>query len=337
MNSIDKVAFSTLKNCKFLDQLKGKTFFVTGATGLIGSSLIRFLLLANCEKKLNIRIIGLCRNEYKAINSGFYSKIKWCFQDMKEPIVCSDKIDFVIHTASPTDSEFFVTHPVETINTTLAGMNNLLLFSLSKHVSSFLFTSSMEVYGQCLKDCFIGEEQYFPIDCTNVRSSYAEGKKILECLAFSFGKEYGLPVKGVRLCQTFGPGVAKNDKRVFAQFGNDVINGKNITLNTRGETKRSYCSIPDAINGIITVLINGEINQVYNIASDKTYISIFDLARLFVKNTNLSVEINEQPNDKYLGTIKFGLDTTKIKGIGFKSNDDMNSIIEGYLEFLKEK
>mgnify|MGYP000567975981 FL=1 len=51
----------------------------------------------------------------------------------------------------------------------------------------------------------------------------------------------GVPVKIVRLSQTFGPGVSYEDGRVFAQFARAAIENKNIVLKTKGETYRNYC------------------------------------------------------------------------------------------------
>ena len=217
----------------------------------------------------------------------------------------------------------------------IIGLNNILKFSLDKKVKSIIFTSSMEVYGICLEDKFLCEDEYYPIDCTNVRNSYAEGKKILECLCLSYATEYKLPIKIVRLCQTFGPGVSKNDNRVFAQFAKKIIHNEDIILSTKGETKRSYCSLSDCVNGILTALFNGRNGEVYNLASDNTYCSIYEMALKFTKNTNNRVNIEEKNDAKYLPTIKFGLNTDKIKKIGFVSIDNLDSIIDEFIEYYK--
>lgn len=208
--------------------------------------------------------------------------------------------------------------------------------ALCKKVKSIVFTSSMEVYGICVEDRFLSENEYFPIDIVNIRNSYSEGKRILECLCESYVKEYNLPIKTVRLCQTFGPGVSKDDNRVFAQFAKNVINNENIILTTKGETKRSYCSLTDCVIGILTALFNGVDGEVYNIASDNTYCSIYEMAVKFVKNTNLKVVIQEQSDNKYLSTIKFGLCTDKIKKIGFVSFDNIDSLIDEFLEYYRK-
>lgn len=332
MPTYEKVMYSVNN----LDVLRNKSILVTGATGLIGQAVVGFLSFLSKEKNFNINILAVSRSIDKAKTMPFYNDVEWLFMDMEQEYVYAESVDYIIHTASPTDSKYFITNPVETINSTINGLNSILRFAKQKNVSGFLLTSSMEVYGICCEDKFLSEDEYYSVDCTNIRNSYAEGKKLLECLCVSYGKEYNIPVKIVRLCQTFGPGVSKEDNRVFAQFAKFVINKKDIVLATKGETKRSYCSINDAVSGIITVLINGDECNAYNIASNDSYYSIYEMAEKFIKGTNLNIRIEERQDNKYLPTIKFGLNTEKIKKIGFKSIDSLDSIIKEFLDYMAE-
>ncbi len=311
----------------FKEKLRNKSVLITGGTGLIGSYLIRFLQYLNQEYHLNIKLFGLARSKEKVEKMELEENVSWIYQEMKNEIDISYPIDFIIHTASPTDSSYFVHFPVEVINDTIMGLNSILRLAQTCHTQSVIFLSSLEVYGNCIEDRFIKENEYFSIDCTNVRNSYSEGKKMLECLCASYAVEYKVPVKIVRLGQCFGPGVNYQDNRVFAQFARAVIEQRDIILATKGETKRSYCSIQDAILGIFTVLLNGKNGEAYNLASDDSYESIYNLALLFAKGTGSKIIIEEQQDNKYLGTIKFGLNTEKIKTIGFTSLEDLQDMV----------
>lgn len=270
----------------------------------------------------------MARNIDKVKSMYFPYGINWMYQELKDNIDVDIQADYVIHTASPTDSKYFITNPVETINDTIKGLNVILDYS--KGSKGVVFLSSMEVYGVCKEDIFLKENASFPINQLNVRNSYSEGKRILECICASYASEYNVPVKVVRLCQTFGPGIIKSDNRVFAQFGRSVALGKDIVLATKGETKRSYCSVSDALVGIICVLLLGKSGEAYNVASDDSYCSIYDMAQLFVENTTAQIIIEEQVDKKYLETIKFGLDTSKIKKLGFKSTDNIRTMVEKF-------
>lgn len=317
------------------NELKNKSFYITGGTGLIGSFLIYCLAALNNKYCLNLKIYALARNEDK-FNSFNFDKcvtlIKGNMQDVNE---LNYDIDYIIHLASETTSKYFITNPVDLINDNILGLNNIMKIAINKNIESMIYASSLEVYGVCCDDKLVSEDEYFPIDLTNPRSSYPETKRILECLCFCYYSQYNIPVKTIRLAQTFGPGVDKNDNRVFSQFAKSVINNKNIVLNTLGETKHSYCSLVDTINGLLTTLICGNNGEAYNLASDNSYCSIKELAELFLLNTNLQIDFNIGDNSQYLQTIKFALDTSKIKNIGYSSIDNIDYIIQTLLDYYK--
>lgn len=316
-----------------LDKFKNKTFFITGGTGFIGSYIIYVLSKLNKDNNLGIKIIASARNKEKVEAMEFDSSINWIYSGLNDEFKIDNKIDYIIHTASPTDSKYFIDHPVELINDTISGINNTMKLAVKNNVLGYVFTSSLEVYGMCLEDRFLKENEYFSIDCNNVRNSYSEGKKLLECLCSSYAKEYNVNAKIVRLGQTFGPGITKNDNRVFAQFAKAVTSNNDIVLATKGETKRSYCSIIDAVYGIFKVLFYGNSGEAYNLASDNSYYSIYEMAELFINNTNSKIIINEVNDNKYLATIKYGLNTNKIKSIGFKSFESLDEMINKFKKY----
>lgn len=335
MNQIEDKVLLAIKNIKKLNKFTNKKILITGGTGYIGSYLIRTLIKLNDLYGLNINVYGMARNKNKVESLDFSSKIHWIYASLSEPIVETEKFDYIIHTASPTDSAYFIERPVELINDTINGLNNLMKIAVNSKVESMVFLSSLEVYGICTKDISISEDDYYSINPTNVRNSYSEGKKILECLCCSYSSEYNVPVKIVRLAQSFGPGIDKSDRRVFSQFANSIINKQNIILASKGETKRSYCSITDAIIGIFTVLLNGDNGQAYNLASDNSYLSIYELAKLFSKNSVSNIIIHEQKCNKYLPTIKFEMNTNKIKNIGFKSVESIEEMVSSLIQYFR--
>ena len=336
---IDKFVYeevnSIVKNIKDYNKFKDSNILITGGTGFIGSYLVRVLSKLNKDYSLNIKIYSTARNKDKVKSLDLENDAIWIYKPLSEKLEIEDNIDYIIHTVSPTDSSYFTNNPVETINTTIQWLNSLMNLAIEKKVKGFLFTSSLEVYGICNEDRLLKENEYFAVDCNNVRSSYSEGKKILECLCSSYASEYLVPVKIVRLGQTFGPGILKEDNRVFAQFAKAVSLNKDIVLNTKGETKRSYCSVSDAIFGMLTVLTNGKNGESYNLVSDNSYISIYELAKLFIKDTNSKIIIEEKECKQYLGVIKFGLDTEKIKNIGFKSTKSIVDVVSEFKQYFK--
>jgi nucleoside-diphosphate-sugar epimerase len=159
------------------NMFNGKTILVTGATGLIGSLLVKALLYANERLNLHLKVIALVRNKSKAedIFKDFNCRaLIYYIADLAEQKVKIDgKIDYIIHGASQTSSKAFVVEPVETIQTAYNGTLTMLNLAKEKQVESFVYLSSMEVYGSPATDEKITEDHSTDLNTTSVRSSYA--------------------------------------------------------------------------------------------------------------------------------------------------------------------
>lgn len=264
--------------------LAGKTIFITGGTGLIGSTVINGLLYANNKYKLNMRIIGLVRNLERAkglfhnVNEG--TSLSFIVGSVESLPEVREKVDYIIHGASPTASLYFVQHPVETIQTAVKGTKNILELAKNNQVEGILYLSSMEVYGAPITDDLIPETQGCSLNSMTVRSCYPIAKRLCENLCASYASEYGVQVEVIRLAQTFGPGVSIDDVRVFAEFARDAMHGTDIELQTAGTSKRMYLYTADAVTAILTVLLSGKSGEAYNAANPATYCSIVEMAQL---------------------------------------------------------
>lgn len=326
------------------DMLKGKSVLVTGATGLIGSQIVLTLDRYNQLHEGRIKIYALARNEEKAarVLAGCSEYVRIILGDIKMPIDITEEIDYIIHGASMTSSKEFVDYPVETILTGMEGTDNVLRFADSKKVKGMVYLSSLEVYGVTDPEKkSIKENEYGYIEQMVPRSSYSEGKRMAECLCISYGHEYGVPVKIVRLSQTFGPGVLYSDNRVFAQFARCAIENQDIVLKTKGETYRNYCYIRDAVTGILCVLLKGNSNEAYNIANKDTGISICDMAHMIAddiadKKINVVFDIADDIAKLGYGpTIKISLDTDKIEQLGWKAEVGLKDAFERMIQSMR--
>lgn len=333
MNKILEEDIATVISSFDMAQFAGSTVLVTGATGLIGKLCVRALLAA----KQNIKVIALVRNAQKAFEI-FEKNENLCLltQDINNPINYSGNVDYIIHGASATSSQYFVEHPVETIYTAFNGTRNVLEFAKNSGVKSMVYLSSLEVYGVPDNED-VCENKYGYIEILSPRSSYSESKKLVETLCISYGAEYGVPIKIARLAQTFGAGVLPDDNRVFAQFAKSIIKGENIVLHTKGETKRNYCYTTDAVCGIFTVLLNGKNNEAYNVANEKTYISIADMAKMLENNNSRVVFEIDGANRGYNPPTKICLNTAKLETLGWKAQVSLKEMYERLIASLKEE
>ena len=134
-----------------IDKLENSTVFVTGATGLIGSQIVRTLACFNRLKQSNISIIAFARSTTKAekVFGSLLSRgdVKVCIGDVNDRITVDGKVDYIIHGASATSSKYFVSNPVETIQTAMNGTTHILEFAKEKTVKGMVYLSSLEVYG----------------------------------------------------------------------------------------------------------------------------------------------------------------------------------------------
>jgi dTDP-glucose 4,6-dehydratase len=268
-------------------KLYNSAIIVSGATGFIGSQLVKILTSINLSKNANITIYALIRDTKKAktIFQEIYEHKNLCFitHDICQKLTLNRHIDYIIHCASITASRTFIENPIMTIDTSYMGTRAILDLARENHVKGLVYLSSMEVFGipdNRLLD--IKENDYGYSDILNYRSSYSECKRMCECLCACYAQEYGLPIKIARLTQVVGAGINYYDTRVAAQFARSVIENKDIILKTHGKTLRPLVYTRDAITGIFTILLKGVNGQAYTVANKTTAVSIREIAEMVV-------------------------------------------------------
>lgn len=327
---------------KYFEPFIGSSVLITGATGLLGSLMVKSI------SHYAGTVYACCRSttKFESVFEGYTKNIIPVFSDITDLSISDYKLDYIIHAANPTDSKSFVEKPVDTITIAVEGTNHLLSQSIKKALKGFIYLSSLEIYGSFpdydkIKN--VTEADYGYLEPVAVRSSYSESKRLVETLCKSYQSQYDIPVKIARLCQTFGAGVRYNDNRVFAQFARSVIEGKDIILKTKGETVRNYCYTTDAVAGILTVLTYGTVGGVYNVANMNTAISIADMADLFCRlypesKSKVAFDIAEDAGKLgYNPTVKILLDSSKLEKLGWKPEIDFNNMIHRLIEGMKNE
>lgn len=308
------------------EKFHGASFFITGATGLIGFTLVGALLHADKKFNLGLKITALARDKSRAeerfsdFKDSFGTSLAFAVGTAEELHGVSGAVDYIIHGASPTASRFFVQNPVETITTAFEGTKNTLHLAKEKNAKSFVYLSSMEMYGFPPKGHKVTENDVGSFSPFDVRNSYPISKIMCENLCRSYFEEYGVRAKIIRLTQTFGPGVIHDDNRIFAYFGRCAETKTDIVLKTKGETERSYLYTADAATAILSVLQNSADGEAYNAADESTYCSIAQMAQKIASRAGVNVCYDIQPAGRngYPETLYMDLDTQKLRSLGWK-------------------
>lgn len=266
--------------------LSGCTVVVTGASGFIGSYLIRLLLSLHPAGKIDapITVIGIVRDLDKAnvrfADLGQVEQLHFVRCDLSNPQGLDIHADWFLHAASLASPKYYSNDPVGTLAPNVIGTWHLLKLAKTCKARGFLFVSSSEVYGDVPGRASLTENDYGVVDPTSVRSSYAESKRMGESLCIAWMHQYGLPVFIVRPFHTYGPGVDLADGRVFADFAADIVACRDISMSSNGAARRAFCYISDALLGFFCVMLKGEPGLPYNVGNPSGDLSILELAEL---------------------------------------------------------
>lgn len=263
---------------------------VTGGAGLIGSHLTKKLLSLGYEVvAVDNFSTGSKENIQEFLNNPKFTFIR---HDITRPLPKSisnkpKAIGEIYHLACPTGVPNIKTLGEEMLLTSSLGTKNVL--ELGKLTGSkVIFTSSSEVYGDPevspQKETYTGN-----VDPIGFRSPYEEGKRFSETLSYLYYQKYKLPVKIVRLFNTYGPTKTK-DTRVVSQFLRQALSSSPLTIFGTGKQTRTFCYVSDTVEELILVMKKGKDGEVYNLGSDKE-ITISDLASLIKRLTKSKSKI----------------------------------------------
>ena len=340
LNNIKEVASLNLK----WEDLKNSRFMITGATGMIGKFLIDTIMYLDETKNLNCTIIAIGRNKEKAekrFSKYFNSKnFEFVELDINDKIEYEGDVDYILHAASSTSPLQYSTYPITTITTNVIALNSLLKFGCEKNIKKFIFTSSVEIYGENKGDVDRFDENYLGyINCNTLRAGYPESKRVAESLCQAYIKEKGMYIVIPRLARTFGPTLLQSDTKALSQFIKNGVNRENIVLKSEGNQLFSYTYVTDAVKGILYTLFYGENGGAYNVCDEKFDITLKELALTISRIVGTEV-IFDLPSEAeragYSTATKAIMNGEKIKALGFTVPSNFETRLKETIEVLRE-
>lgn len=320
------------------EKLSNCNILITGATGLIGSTLIG-ILMERSQRDYHVYAMGRNTQRMHRLFDKYMKDPAFhtILGDVIEPLPINQSFHFIIHAASGAAPTEFSQHPVEVMKANLWGVANLMDYGLKHQLRRILYVSSGEVYGEGDGRVFTEEYSGY-VDNTSPRSCYPSSKRAAETLCSSYAAEYGVDIVIARPCHTYGPNFTENDNRVYAQFIRNVLQGEDIVMKSKGEQFRSWCYVVDCCSAILFILLKGINGQAYNIANESSNITIRELAEIVAVIAGRKVVIS-LPNDYeklgYNVVTKSVFSTNKLEELGWKPKVNMYEGMQRTINVLK--
>ena len=265
-----------------------KRILVTGGAGFLGSHLTEKLLADGHEVIVADNLYTGSRKNIESFRN--HPNFEFMIHDITFPLYL--EVDEIYNLACPASPVHYQHNPTQTTKTSVIGAINML--GLAKRTGAkILQASTSEVYGD--PEVHPQPETYWgKVNPIGIRACYDEGKRAAETLFFDYWRQYNLPIKVIRIFNTYGPRMDKNDGRVVSNFITQALRGEDITIYGDGSQSRSFCYVDDLVRGIISMMdtpkdVIGPMNL-----GNPIEFTMLELADLVLTNTNSSSKISFQ-------------------------------------------
>ncbi len=234
--------------------MKGRRAVVLGGAGFVGSHLCERLLKEGASRVVSVDnlITGRAENVAHLVGRPEFQDVR---HDITEgPIQVEGPVDVVFNLASPASPIDYAQLPIETLRVGSIGTENGLRLALQKG-ARFLQASTSEVYGD--PTVHPQREDYWGnVNPVGPRSCYDESKRYAEALCVAYARMKGVPVRIVRIFNTYGPRMRLNDGRVVPAFVSQALRGEDFTVFGDGMQTRSFCYVTDLVDGIYRLALS---------------------------------------------------------------------------------
>lgn len=269
--------------------MTSKSILVTGGAGFLGSHLCERLLAEGhhvlCADNF---FTGTRENILHLLGNPRFELLR---HDVTFPLYV--EVDQIYNLACPASPVHYQFDPVQTTKTSVMGAINML--GLAKRIKApILQASTSEVYGD--PTVHPQPESYWGnVSTTGTRACYDEGKRCAETLFFDYNRQHNLPIKVVRIFNTYGPRMQANDGRVVSSFIVQALQGQPISIFGDGSQTRSFCFVSDLIE-VIHRMMNSDpaFTGPVNIGNPGEF-TILELAEKVIRMTGSKSKLEFHP------------------------------------------
>lgn len=265
---------------------------ITGGAGFIGSHLCDHFLAKGYEVICMDNLLTGAVGNIAHIHDPKFSFFRY---DVTNFIYVDGPLDGVLHFASPASPIDYLRLPIHTLKVGALGTHKALGLAMAKG-ARFLLASTSEVYGD--PQTHPQPESYWGnVNPTGLRGVYDEAKRFAEALAMAYHRYHGVDTKIVRIFNTFGPRMRRDDGRAVPVFINQALRDEPLTVFGDGSQTRSFGYITDLVRGL-DALFHSDMNEPVNIGNPQE-MTVAQMAAAIIRLTDSRSEIvyRELPED----------------------------------------
>jgi dTDP-glucose 4,6-dehydratase len=262
---------------------------ITGGAGFIGSHLCDYFIGKGHDVIcMDNFLTGSIKNIEHLFSNKKFSFIK---HDVTNYMHIPGRLDAVLHFASPASPFDYLKYPIPTLKVGALGTHKALGLAKEKK-AIFMIASTSEVYGDPLVNPQ-SESYWGNVNPIGPRGVYDEAKRFAEAMTMAYHRYHKIPVRIVRIFNTYGPGMRKNDGRAVPEFINQALKNRNVTVFGKGTQTRSFCYIDDLVDGLYKLLLSG-MNEPVNIGNPSE-ITLVKLAKIIIRLAKSKSKIVYKP------------------------------------------
>lgn len=290
-----------------------QSVLVTGGAGFIGSHLCNYLIENGYKVvALDNLLTGSKKNIENLLGNPNFEFIE---ADVTASVVKNliPAIDFIFHLASPASPIDYQNHPEETLLTNSVGALNMLNLARDKK-AKILITSTSEIYGDPKEHP--QKETYFGnVNSFGPRACYDESKRFSEAATYVFLEKYSVDARIIRIFNTYGPRMQKDDGRVVSNFINYALEGSSLVIDGDGSQTRSFCYVSDMVEGICKAMFSDNTKgQIFNLGNPDEY-KVKNLAEKVIDLTGSKSKVEYNGKFRQDDPMRRQPDITKAKQI----------------------
>jgi len=251
---------------------------ITGGAGFLGSHLCEYLLGKGHRITVMDNLLTGSASNLVHLQGPDFAFIQY---DVRNYLHIEGDLDFVLHFASPASPFDYLKYPIETLTVGSQGTQNALGLAKAKD-AGFLIASTSEVYGDPATHPQT-EDYWGNVNPIGIRGVYDEAKRYAEAMTMAYHRYHQVDTRIVRIFNTFGPRMRKNDGRAVPTFINQAMAGEDITVFGDGSQTRSFGYVSDLVAGIYALMLSDE-HEPVNIGNPEE-MTVKEMAELIVQLT----------------------------------------------------